>query len=108
MQMAMQIKNYMVEHGIRFLDQRVPVKVELGAEDTLKGWNEGLVGMCVGERRTLTVPAFMGYGSKRHGEVPPNSALQYFIELVELSGGTAAPKRAPGDEKKGGFKKPEL
>ena len=72
----------------------VPVKVELGAEDTLKGWNEGLVGMCVGERRTLTVPAFMGYGSKRHGEVPPNSALQYFIELVELSGGTAAPKRA--------------
>jgi FKBP-type peptidyl-prolyl cis-trans isomerase len=89
----------------------VPIKVELGDPENLQGWNEGLLGMCKGERRTLTVPSSMGYGKKRHGEVPPNSALKYFIELVELSGGVAAKESDKGTnamkrEEKGGFSKP--
>jgi FKBP-type peptidyl-prolyl cis-trans isomerase len=86
----------------------VPVKVELGDPENLQGWNEGLLDMCKGERRTLTVPASMGYGKKRHGEVPPNSALKYFIELVELSGGAQPAKAVGSSKKKKGFSKPEL
>jgi len=52
------------------------------------GWDVGLVGMCVGERRRLIIPPALAYGSKglpRRG-IPPDAALQYDITLVSLNG----------------------
>jgi len=52
------------------------------------GWDVGLAGMCVGERRRLLVPPVLAYGSKglpRRG-IPPDSTLQYDITLVSLNG----------------------
>jgi FK506-binding protein 2 len=52
------------------------------------GWDVGLEGMCVGERRRLLIPPSLGYGSTglpRRG-IPPNATLQYDITLVSLNG----------------------
>ena len=52
------------------------------------GWDVGLVGMCVGERRRLTVPPALAYGSNglpRRG-IPPDATLQYDVTLVSLNG----------------------
>ncbi|KAG7363293.1 peptidyl-prolyl cis-trans isomerase [Nitzschia inconspicua] len=52
------------------------------------GWDVGLVGMCVGERRRLTVPPALAYGSAglpRRG-IPPDATLQYDVTLVSMNG----------------------
>jgi FKBP-type peptidyl-prolyl cis-trans isomerase len=52
------------------------------------GWDVGLVGMCVGERRRLTIPPALGYGKEglpRRG-IPGDATLQYDITLVSLNG----------------------
>mmetsp|Transcript_1867 Transcript_1867/g.5644 ORF Transcript_1867/g.5644 Transcript_1867/m.5644 type:complete len:288 (+) Transcript_1867:83-946(+) len=51
-------------------------------------WDVGLVGMCIGEQRTLEVPPTLGYGAKglpKRG-VPPDAALTYRVELVAING----------------------
>ena len=52
------------------------------------GWDVGLYGICVGERRRLTIPPVLAYGSTglpRRG-IPPNSTLQYDVTLISLNG----------------------
>lgn len=52
------------------------------------GWDVGLIGFCVGERRRLIIPPALAYGSKglpRRG-IPPDAALQYDVTLVSLNG----------------------
>lgn len=52
------------------------------------GWDVGLEGMCVGERRRLVIPPVLAYGSTgvpRRG-IPPNASLQYDVTLVSLNG----------------------
>lgn len=76
----------------------------VGAGQVIKGWEEGLKGMCVGEKRILTIPPSMAYGqfapsspyvcrshtlnnpgSRGFGSViPPNSALVFDVELAGL------------------------
>ncbi|KAH9998455.1 hypothetical protein BJV74DRAFT_877149 [Russula compacta] len=63
-----------------------PLPVTLGAGQVIKGWDEGLVGMCIGEKRTLTIPPHMAYGERGFGSViPANSALVFDVELVGLA-----------------------
>lgn len=52
------------------------------------GWDVGLEGMCIGERRRLIIPPVLGYGAvgvPRRG-IPPNATLQYDVTLVSLNG----------------------
>lgn len=57
----------------------------------IQGWNEGLVGMKVGETRRLFIPPALGYGERGAGGViPPNSWLIFDVELVDLKKGTGA------------------
>jgi len=54
----------------------------LGAGHVIKAWDEGLVGMRVGGKRRLRVPASLGYGARGAGGViPPNATLLFEIEL---------------------------
>ncbi|XP_019230899.1 PREDICTED: peptidyl-prolyl cis-trans isomerase FKBP43 [Nicotiana attenuata] len=60
-----------------------PYKFRLGDKDIIEGWNLGLDGMRVGDKRRLTVPPSMGYGNQGAEEnIPPNSWLVYDIELI--------------------------
>ncbi|KAK9273135.1 hypothetical protein L1049_017942 [Liquidambar formosana] len=60
-----------------------PFKFHLGAGEVIKGWDVGLDGMRVGDKRRLIIPPSMGYGSEGDVEnVPPNSWLVFEVELV--------------------------
>ncbi|XP_030931873.1 peptidyl-prolyl cis-trans isomerase FKBP43-like isoform X1 [Quercus lobata] len=62
-----------------------PFKFRLGVGKVMEGWDIGINGMRVGEKRRLIIPPSMGYGSKGHGEnVPPDSWLVYDVELVKV------------------------
>ncbi|XP_015696517.1 peptidyl-prolyl cis-trans isomerase FKBP53-like isoform X2 [Oryza brachyantha] len=61
-----------------------PCKFKLGAGKVIRGWDVGISGMRVGDKRKLTIPPSMCYGSKAVGEVPKNSTIIYEIELVKV------------------------
>jgi FKBP-type peptidyl-prolyl cis-trans isomerase len=61
-----------------------PLKVGIGTGQLIKGWEEALPGMKVGETRKLFVPAAMAYGDRAKGRIPPNSNLIFEIELVRI------------------------
>lgn len=48
----------------------------------IKGWQEGVPMMRVGERRLFAIPAELAYGSRNRDPIPPNSALLFDIELI--------------------------
>ncbi|ORM45334.1 FKBP-type peptidyl-prolyl cis-trans isomerase [Pseudomonas chlororaphis subsp. chlororaphis] len=54
--------------------------------DNLKNgsWDQGLMGMQVGGKRKLLVPAHLGYGERSMGKIPPNANLVFEIELLEV------------------------
>ena len=56
----------------------------LGAGAVIAGWDQGLVGMKVGGKRTLLIPASLAYGSRGQGPIPPNSGLVFEVELTDV------------------------
>jgi FK506-binding protein 2 len=67
------------------LDRGQPLPLTLGVGQVIKGWDDGLQGMCLNEKRTLTIPSNLAYGSRGFGSViPANSALVFDVELVGL------------------------
>ncbi|KAH9948923.1 hypothetical protein B0H21DRAFT_195014 [Amylocystis lapponica] len=66
-------------------DRNQPLPVTLGVGQVIRGWDQGLQGMCVDEKRTLTIPSHLAYGPRGFGNViPANSALVFDVELVSL------------------------
>lgn len=61
-----------------------PFKFILGAGYVIKGWDDGLVGMKIGEQKTLTIPPELGYGDQAVGSIPSNSTLVFDIELLSI------------------------
>ena len=56
----------------------------LGAGRVIKGWDEGVAGMLIGEQRVLTIPPDMGYGDRGAGaEIPPGATLVFEVELFD-------------------------
>ena len=78
-----------------------PLKLPVGADLRLQGLKEGLVGMKNGERRTLIVPAKLGFGELGLGDqVPPNTTLIFELELVEVQSDKKAIAKIIADLKK--------
>lgn len=85
-----------------------PIKFTLGQHNMIEGWELGLLDMCIGDERNLTVPPSMAYGEEAWGGIPGNSVLRFWTRLVAIEGvepdtdvaviAPAAPT-APVDEK---------
>jgi FKBP-type peptidyl-prolyl cis-trans isomerase len=78
-----------LENGTKFdssLDRGEPFKFVVGHGDVIKGWDEGVKGMKVGEKRQLVVPPDMGYGASGTpgGPIPPNATLTFEVELLGM------------------------
>ncbi len=75
-------------HGKKFdstLEHGEPFDFLLGASHVIKGWDEGVVGMKVGGKRTLMIPPSLAYGASGAGDViPPNANLIFDIELLDV------------------------
>lgn len=67
-------------------DRGTPFAFALGKGQVIKGWDEGLLDMCIGEKRTLTVPPEYGYGQRGIGPIPAGSTLIFETELIGISG----------------------
>lgn len=61
-----------------------PFEFKLGAGEVIKGWDEGLLGMKVGEKKTLNIPPEKGYGAQAVSTIPANSTLIFDVELVAI------------------------
>lgn len=61
-----------------------PFQFDLGMRKVIKGWDEGFLGMRVGGKRQLRVPAGSAYGSRGMGSIPPNMPLIFEVELLDV------------------------
>jgi FKBP-type peptidyl-prolyl cis-trans isomerase len=67
------------------VDRGKPFIFGLGEGQVIRGWEEGVAGMKVGEKRTLFIPSAMGYGSRgAGGAIPPNADLIFDVELLDV------------------------
>jgi FKBP-type peptidyl-prolyl cis-trans isomerase FkpA len=78
--------NAQLQHGAQFDSSigREPFSFRLGAGQVIPGWDQGVQGMKVGGKRTLIVPAALGYGAQGAGPIPPNSNLIFEVELLDV------------------------
>ncbi len=64
-----------------------PFEFKLGKHQVIKGWDEGIALLHVGDKATLIIPAELGYGAQGQGGIPPNSVLVFDVELLDLKEG---------------------
>ena len=79
-----------LEDGTKFdssLDSGDPFVFTLGVREVIQGWDLGLLGAKVGDKRKLTIPADLGYGETgaAGGKIPPGATLIFEIEVLEIN-----------------------
>lgn len=78
----------MLEDGTEFdssAGRDDPISFKIGDGQVIKGWDQGLLSMCVGELRRIIIPPSLGYGSKGvAGRIPPNATIIFDTEMVKI------------------------
>lgn len=80
--------------GIEFdnsYDRGQPLSFTLGLGMVIRGWDLGLLDMCIWEQRRLIIPPELAYGDSAMGEIPPGSTLVFDTELRGIEGVSAGP-----------------
>lgn len=62
-----------------------PFVFTLGTGQVIAGWDKGIAGMKVGEKKILTISPEDGYGPNGYGPIPPNATLIFEVELVKIN-----------------------
>jgi putative hemolysin len=62
-----------------------PFSFTLGSKQVISGWEYGILGMKIGEKRILTISPKLGYGSSDYGPIPGNSTLIFEVELLGIN-----------------------
>ncbi|XP_014661459.1 PREDICTED: peptidyl-prolyl cis-trans isomerase FKBP1A-like [Priapulus caudatus] len=66
-------------------DRGKPFKFRIGHGEVIKGWDQGVAQMSVGQRANLTCSPDFAYGARGHpGVIPPNAVLTFDVELLRL------------------------
>ncbi|ETI34599.1 FK506-binding protein 2 [Phytophthora nicotianae CJ01A1] len=66
-------------------DRNQPFEFPLGAGRVIKGWDRGLVDMCIGEKRRLTIPSDLAYGDRGSPpKIPAKATLVFDVELLDI------------------------
>jgi len=67
-------------------DRGKPFNFQIGVGQVIKGWDEGVIKMSVGQRANLTISPDFGYGAQGAGGViPPNATLIFDVELIKIN-----------------------
>ena len=78
-----------LEDGTKFdssIDRGEPFSFDLGASRVIKGWDLGILGMKIGEKRKLTIPSDLAYGNDGIPNViPPKATLIFEVELLNIN-----------------------
>jgi FKBP-type peptidyl-prolyl cis-trans isomerase FkpA len=67
------------------VDRGEPYAFPLGAGYVIRGWDEGVAGMLVGEQRRLIIPHELAYGESGRGSIPPRATLIFDVELMGIA-----------------------
>jgi peptidylprolyl isomerase len=65
-------------------DRGQPYTFTIGQGQVIKGWDEGIALLHVGDKAILTIPPDLGYGAQAAGKIPANSTLIFEVELMEV------------------------
>jgi len=66
-------------------DRNKPFKFTIGKGEVIRGWDEGVAQLSVGQRAKLICSPDYAYGSRGHpGVIPPNSTLTFDVELLKV------------------------
>jgi len=73
------------------VDRGVPFEFKIGTGAVIKGWDEGVMQMSLGEKALLNIDSDFGYGAQGAGGViPPNADLKFEVELLQIGAKKAA------------------